>query len=71
LMAKGLPPSSAPARALAAQLQALISRVVGDDPVQLMRMHAAMAAEPLLRAGAMLPAPVRGYLQAAAAPGGP
>ncbi|MEO8298863.1 MAG: MerR family transcriptional regulator [Burkholderiales bacterium] len=66
LMAKGLPPSSKPARALAAQLQALISRVVGDDPGLLARMHAAMAAEPLLRAGAMLPAPVKDYLQTAA-----
>ena len=66
LMSKGLPPSSKPARALAIQLQALISQVVADDPVMLSRMRAAMATEPLLRAGAMLPEPVRGYLQAAA-----
>lgn len=66
LMAKGLPPTSPPARALAADLHALISHVVGDDPVQLLKMQAAMAAEPLLRAGAMLPESVRGYLQAAA-----
>lgn len=70
LMTKGLPPYSKPARALAAQLQALISQVVGDDPVQLSRMRAAMATEPLLRAGTMLPEPVRGYLQAAAGQGG-
>ena len=67
LIAKGLPPTSGPARALAGQLQALISRAVGDDSVQLQKMRAAMAAEPLLRAGAMLPAPVTAYLQAAAA----
>jgi DNA-binding transcriptional MerR regulator len=66
LMTKGLPPSSKAARALAAQLQALISHVVGDDPEQLSRMRAALATEPLLRAGAMLPESVRGYLQAAA-----
>jgi len=30
-------------------------------------MAAAMAAEPLLRAGAMLPAPAKAYLQAAMA----
>ncbi len=69
LMTKGLSPASKPARELAAQLQALISQVVGDDPVQLSRMRAAMAAEPLLRAGAMLPERVRGYLQAAVGQG--
>ena len=66
LMARGQPPSCKPARALAAQLQALISQVVGDDPAQLQKMRTAMAAEPLLRAGAMLPPAVRAYLQAAA-----
>ena len=71
LMAQGLPPSSAPARALAAQLQALISHVVGGDAAQLLKMRGAVAAEPLLRAGAMLPEPVKGYLQAAASPGAP
>jgi hypothetical protein len=40
---------------------------VGENSVQLQKMRAAMAAEPLLRAGAMLPAPVTAYLQAAAA----
>jgi DNA-binding transcriptional MerR regulator len=69
LMAKGLPSSSVPTRALATQMHVLISRAVGDDPLQLQKMRDAMAAEPLLRAGAMLPAPVMAYLQAADVPG--
>jgi hypothetical protein len=40
---------------------------VGDDPAQLARLRTAMASEPLLRAGAMLPERVSRYLQAAAA----
>jgi DNA-binding transcriptional MerR regulator len=67
LIAQGVPPSSAPAWSLAGQLQSLISQAMGDDPVLLQKMHAAMEAEPLLRAGSMLPAPVQQYLQAAAA----
>lgn len=65
LMAKRQPPSSKSARALAARLQSLISQVVDGDPAQLARMRAAMATEPLLRAGAMLPEAVKTYLQAA------
>lgn len=68
LMDQGLPPTSPSARALAGQFHALIHEVVGGDPVLLLKMRSAMAAEPLLRAGAMLPEPVKDYLQAAATP---
>lgn len=70
LIAAGLPPASAQARALAGRLQALVGQVVGGDPALLQKMRAAMAAEPLLRAGALLPPAVMGYLQAAAVQAG-
>ena len=68
LMRAQVPPASAPARALADRLETLIRHVVDDDPVLLHQMRTAMAAEPLLRAGALLPAPVRAYLEEAASP---
>jgi DNA-binding transcriptional MerR regulator len=65
LMHQGVPPASEAAQALAARLQALVSQVVGDDPALLAKMRVALAAEPLLRAGALLPEGVRAYLEAA------
>jgi len=67
LMADHVPPSSPAAQALAAQLRALIAQTVGNDPQLVQKMAAAMAAEPLLRAGAMVPEPAKAYLQAAMA----
>lgn len=67
LMAAQLPASSPAAQALAGRLQALIGQTVGNDPSLVQKMAAALAAEPLLRAGVMLPAAAKAYLQAAAA----
>jgi DNA-binding transcriptional MerR regulator len=66
LMAAGQLPSSPAAQALARRLQALVLQTVGSDAGLTQKMAAALAAEPLLRAGAMLPEPVRVFLQAAA-----
>lgn len=71
LISTGVPATAPQARALAAQLHALVRHVVDDDPALLHKMQAAMAAEPLLRAGALLPPPVQAYLHAASAPPGP
>lgn len=67
LMAAQLPASSPAAQALAGRLQALIGQTVGNDPSLVQKMAAALAAEPLLRAGVMLPAAAKACLQAAAA----
>jgi predicted ATPase len=67
LMAAQVPASASTAQALAGRLHALISQTVDNDPQLVQKMAAAMAAEPLLRAGAMLPAPTKAYLQAAMA----
>jgi len=67
LMAAQVPASAPAAQALAGRLHALISQTVDNDPQLVQKMAAAMAAEPLLRAGAMLPAPAKAYLQAAMA----
>jgi hypothetical protein len=45
----------------------LIDHTVGHDPQLMAKMVAALAAEPLLSAGAMMPPAARAYLQAAAA----
>jgi DNA-binding transcriptional MerR regulator len=68
LMAAGTPASSPAAQALAGRLQALVMQTVGNDAGLVRKMAAALAAEPLLRAGAMLPAAVQAYLQAAGQP---
>ncbi len=57
LIATGLPPTAAPARALASPLQAPISRVVGDDPVLLPAAALARAKRPRLRVVAAWLAP--------------
>lgn len=67
LMAAKRPAASAAARGLAGRLQALLGQAMGDDPALVQKMAGALAAEPLLRAGAMLSEPVKAYLQAAAA----
>lgn len=66
LMAAQVPPTSPAAQALAERLRALVSQTVGHDPHLLRKMVSALAAEPLLSAGAMLPPAARAYLQAAA-----
>jgi DNA-binding transcriptional MerR regulator len=66
LMAAQAAVSSPAAAALVDRLRALIGQAVGKDPQLVQKMAAAMAAEPLLRAGAMLPAPAKAYLEAAA-----
>lgn len=67
LMAARVPPSAPAAQALAGRLRALISQSMGNDPDLVRKMDAAMAAEPLLRAGALLPPSARAYLQQALA----
>ncbi|MDT7835519.1 MerR family transcriptional regulator [Aquabacterium sp. OR-4] len=67
LMAARVPASHPAAQALAGRLQALIAHAVGHHPPLVQKMFAAMAAEPLLRAGAVLPAPTGDYLRAAMA----
>lgn len=67
LMAAQVPPAAAAAQALAGRLQTLVAQTVGNDPQLVRKMVAAMAAEPLLRAGARVPEAAKAYLQAAAA----
>lgn len=66
LMHAGVPATAPAAGALAGQLRTLVFQTVGEDPVLVRKMSAALAAEPLLRAGAQLPPAVQAYLQAAA-----
>jgi hypothetical protein len=66
LMAAGVAATSLEAQALAGRLQVLIGQAMGHDPQMVRKMAAAMAAEPLLSAGASLPTAARAYLQAAA-----
>jgi DNA-binding transcriptional MerR regulator len=63
LMASGAAPDSEAAQALVRQWLALIDRLVGHDTDVRTRLLIAQASEPLLQAGAMLPAPVRAYLR--------
>ncbi len=67
LMDARLPASTPAAQALAARLQALIALSVGNDVQLVQTMTQALVAEPLLRAGAMLPMPVKHLIEAAAA----
>lgn len=66
LMDAGVPGSAPAAQVLAGRLQGLVGQTVGHDPQRVRKMVSAMAAEPLLRAGALLPAPAQAYLKAAA-----
>ena len=67
LMAARVPATAAAAQALADRMHGLVSQAVGHDPQLVQKMAAAMAAEPLLRAGAMLAGPAKAYLQEAMA----
>jgi DNA-binding transcriptional MerR regulator len=62
-----VPPQDPRARALAAQAHVQALEGMGGDTALAERLAQAMAAEPLLRAGATLPAPLRDYLAAVAA----
>ena len=70
LMDAGEPPSSAAARALALDGQALLMRMARGDPALLARMLEAYAREPLLRAGAVLDDDARAFLNDALAQAG-
>lgn len=70
LMRAGTPPDAPEALALATEWKRLIERVCRGDAALAARLQRAHAAEPLLRAGAMLPGEVRDYLWAAAQAGG-
>lgn len=70
LMSAGTPPQAPSAQALAEDWRRLVDRMCRGDAALAARLQAAHAAEPLLRAGAMLPAEVRDYLRAAAKSGG-
>lgn len=69
LIAAGTPPQAPPAQAAAADWKRLVDRMCRGDAALAGRLAAAHAAEPLLRAGAMLPGDVRDYLWAAAKAG--
>ena len=56
-----------PAKARMPSPPTKLGQAMGDDPALVQKMAGALAAEPLLRAGAMLSEPVKAYLQAAAA----
>lgn len=64
LIDKGTAPNSRAAHAACLKADALISRVVDDDPVLLRKLAAAMAAEPVLRAGTKFGPEVLDYLKA-------
>ncbi|MEO8056767.1 MAG: MerR family transcriptional regulator [Burkholderiales bacterium] len=64
LIARRTPPGDPAAQAACANADALVSRSVGDDPVLLRQLAAAMAAEPVLRAGMKLGPEVLSYLKA-------
>ncbi|GCL63428.1 MerR family transcriptional regulator [Pseudaquabacterium pictum] len=68
LMVAGVPPASARAAALADRLRDLFHQTVGQAADLVPTMDAALAAEPLLRAGAPLPPDALAYLAAASAP---
>jgi DNA-binding transcriptional MerR regulator len=70
LIAGGTPPSAPEAQAAAADWQLVVGRMCRGDAALAGRLAAAHAAEPLLRAGAMMPGDVRDYLWAAAKSGG-
>jgi DNA-binding transcriptional MerR regulator len=57
-----VPPGAPAARAAAAQVHRLMRASVGGDERLLAQLQAAMAAEPVLRAGATLSEPARAYL---------
>lgn len=65
LMAAGVAATNPQAQALAGRLRDLVLQTVGQDPELVRKMAAALAAEPLLRAGAAVPPAVKAYLQAA------
>ena len=68
--AAGLQADAPAAQALAGRWRDLLSRSVGADAALLRQLQAAMAAEPLLRAGALLPVSCQAWLAALAdAPG--
>lgn len=69
LMQAGTPPEAPEALALAADWKRLVERMCRGDAALAARLQRAHAAEPLLRAGAMLPGEVRDYLWAAAKAG--
>ena len=64
LIARRTPPGDPAAQAACANADALVSRSVGADPVLLRQLAAAMAAEPVLRAGMKLGPEVLSYLTA-------
>jgi len=64
LMAQHTPPDAPAAQAAGARADALVSRTVGGDPELLRKLAAAMAAEPVLRAGANLGSEAMAYLKA-------
>lgn len=63
LMAAGVPPGAAAARALAAQAGVLVDQAVGGDAVLRHKLDGALQAEPLLRAGALLTPAQMAYLR--------
>jgi DNA-binding transcriptional MerR regulator len=67
LIAKGFPPDSEAAQAVSRQWLAFMNHVVNHDRGVLARLMTAYGSEPLLRAGAVLPAAVRAYLGESAA----
>ena len=67
LMAQGVPPDSEAAQAVSRRWLGFMNHVVNHDPAVLARLLMAYANEPLLRAGAVLPATVRAYLGESAA----
>lgn len=69
LIADGVPPESEAARTLARQWLVLMDRAAGHDLGLGAKVLKAYASEPLLQAGSVLPAPVRGYLRECMAKG--
>lgn len=67
LITNAAPLDAAPWQALGARLQGLLQQLSGHDPVLLLQLQHALAAEPLLRAGLPLPAALLAQLQAVAA----
>ena len=65
LIKRRTPPDAPAAQAACADADALVSRVVGDDPVLLQKLVGAVAAEPVLRAGMKWGPDVLAYLHAA------
>jgi DNA-binding transcriptional MerR regulator len=64
LMAQRTPPDEPAAQAACARADALVGRTVGNDPELLRKLAAAMAADPVLRAGAKLGPEAMAYLKA-------